>query len=97
MYPEDIKELYSMVALGTPVVIINERFKAGWEDHQLELESHAPLDEKQGAQLTTSEIQELNNLLTPFIKNQHAEIDWDKALAVAREESGIPEVIGKNR
>lgn len=95
MYPEDVQSLYDAVKIGTPVQIINERFKAGWDGNNLELESHVPIDQEQNQPLSKEAIAQLNTLLLPMITKEHAEVNWDKALAVAREELGIPEVIGK--
>jgi L,D-transpeptidase ErfK/SrfK len=44
MYPEDIEELFPMVAVGTPVYLVNEPVKVAWVDGQLLLEAHPPVD-----------------------------------------------------
>jgi L,D-transpeptidase ErfK/SrfK len=45
LYPENIELLYSMVAVGEPVMIINEPYLAGWQNGELYLESHKPLED----------------------------------------------------
>ena len=44
MYPEDIAELFPMVAQGTPVYLVNEPVKVAFVDGQLVLEAHPPVD-----------------------------------------------------
>ena len=40
LYPEDIVELYDLVAPGTPVRLVDERVKAGWLEDEIYLEAH---------------------------------------------------------
>ena len=47
LYPEDIEALFSRVARGTVVRIVNQPVLAGWRDGQLYLEVHPPLAEEQ--------------------------------------------------
>ncbi len=45
LYPEDIKALFSMVKLRTPVLIINQPYIAGYHMNKLYVEAHLPLEE----------------------------------------------------
>lgn len=92
MYPDDIKELFSQVSVGTPVNIVDQPDKIGWDGKFLELESHVPLNHKQGR--SEREANEVIPLITPHIKKYHAEIFWDRAISVASHQLGIPEKIG---
>jgi L,D-transpeptidase ErfK/SrfK len=47
LYPEDIEALFSRVARGTEVRLVNQPVLAGWRDGQLYLEVHPPLEEEQ--------------------------------------------------
>lgn len=47
MLPEDIEALYPQIPLGTPVHIVNEPVKVGWQGGILYLEVHPPLQEDQ--------------------------------------------------
>ena len=40
MYPEDIARLYALVTLGTPVTVVDEPVKTGWQGGELYLEVH---------------------------------------------------------
>jgi len=45
LLPEDISELFDRVPVGTPVQIVNQPVKTGWQDGMLYVEVHPPLDE----------------------------------------------------
>ena len=45
LLPEDISELFERVRVGTPVQILNQPVKTGWQDGVLYVEVHPPLDE----------------------------------------------------
>ncbi len=44
MFPEDIEYLFGQVSINTPVRIINEPVKIGWDDDELVLEVHRTLE-----------------------------------------------------
>jgi L,D-transpeptidase ErfK/SrfK len=44
MYPEDIEFLFGLAGVNTPVRIINEPVKIGWDDDELVLEVHRTLE-----------------------------------------------------
>ena len=44
MFPEDIEYLFGKVAVNTPVRIINEPVKIGWDGDQLVMEVHRTLE-----------------------------------------------------
>lgn len=45
LYPENIERLFQQVDIGTPVRIVNQPFLFGWQNGDLVLEAHKPLDE----------------------------------------------------
>jgi len=45
LFPEDIEHLYGEVGPGVSVRIVDEPFLVGWDNGDLYLEAHAPLDE----------------------------------------------------
>lgn len=49
MYPENIDELFPLVAVGTPVHIANQPIKVGWLLDTLFIEVHPPLEEEKEA------------------------------------------------
>ena len=44
LYPEHIEELFELVAIGTPVRIVNQPQKVGWDGGRLYVEVHRPLE-----------------------------------------------------
>lgn len=43
LYPENIEFLYSLVAIGESVMIVNEPYQMGWQNGVLYFEAHEPL------------------------------------------------------
>lgn len=94
MYPEDIKRLFEMAKNGTPVRVLNYPYKAGWGDNKLYLETHLPLggvladideDHKNAEQVIKRAIS----------KRGAAYVNWTKAIAIAKEQQGMPQEIGR--
>lgn len=94
MFPEDVKQLYEQVTQGTPVNIIDQPYKAGWDSNkELYLEAHLPL------QVVESTSPEMQALLTKTIsaagRNKKIMIDWERAQRIINENLGIPQSIEK--
>jgi L,D-transpeptidase ErfK/SrfK len=88
MYPENIEQLFGKVPVGTPVRIINQPYKAGWQGDVLYLEAHPPLVELTHAAETdlTPMVVALTRVVSQRL-NDHA---WQAAVRVAGRDSGIP-------
>ena len=88
MYPENIEELFGKVAVGTPVRIIDQPYKAGWQEGVLYLEAHPPLAESGYSSETnlTPMVVALTGVVSQRL-NDHA---WQAAARVASQDSGIP-------
>ena len=74
MFPEDIEELFNLVALGTKVLIIDQPYKIGWSDDDLYVEVHAT-----HAQLKTAQYDDLTKLTRALVaatKTRSATINW---------------------
>jgi L,D-transpeptidase ErfK/SrfK len=88
LYPENIELLYSLIAIGENVRIINEPYLAGWRDSQLYFESHAPLEDD--AISPDEHLQKifknLANVSGAFIEQD----EQDQAKAIASEALGVP-------
>ncbi len=92
MYPEDIAELFPMVAVGTPVYLINEPVKVAWIDGQLMLEAHPPVDAQ--GQTTEPELSVFEGLLEKALGDSVVAIHWDKAREELTAARGMPVVVG---
>lgn len=97
LYPENVAKLYPLIAIGTPVNIINEPYKAGWYNNKLYLEAHVPIGKKPDYSYFKGDLDPLTKVIMPLLKNRPADINWEKAIHVATEKQGIPEVIGRAR
>lgn len=93
LYPEDISQLFDKVPVGTPVRIVNQPFKAGWQNGVLYLEVHPLLE---GAHL--DEHQNKTPLVQALIDATRVRprypIDWRKVQLVMQAQDGMPEVVG---
>lgn len=92
MYPEDIELLYPLVAVGTPVVILNEPVKVGWLGDALFVEIHPPLEEERAQWNLRDRARELVQLESEKRALVLDEAALDKALALL---DGIPMKIGR--
>jgi L,D-transpeptidase ErfK/SrfK len=93
MYPDDVEQLFHLVHVGTPVDIIDQPFKIGWKNNVLYLESHVPVELKR--KKAKDQLEPLIDVLKDKIYMQHAKIDWQRAIKVAEQQTGIPEPIGR--
>lgn len=94
MYPIDIDRLANSVPKGTPVHIVNQRYKAGWMGGALYLEAHPPLEgagdsEDLGSRSLTRTLSAIREEYPGVV------LDWAEVWRVQREQSGIPTAIGK--
>jgi len=88
MYPEDIEELFAKVAVGTPVAIIDQPYKAGWSGGVLYLEAHPPL-----AEAGHTPESDLTPMVAAILRAKRYPLDdhaWRAATRIAREAAGIP-------
>lgn len=93
MFPSDIEHLAHTVPRGTPVYIVNQRYKAGWKGGVLYLEVHPPLDGAGGAEDTTS--RSITATLSEVKKTfPEAVIDWSEVWRVQEMQSGLPTPVG---
>jgi L,D-transpeptidase ErfK/SrfK len=92
MYPEDIAELFPLVAVGTPVYLINEPVKVAWVEGRLMLEAHPPVDaEGQSGEPVLSVFE---GLLEKALGESVVAIHWDKAREELKSARGMPVVVG---
>lgn len=96
MFPEDIKELYAMVPVNTPVRLVDQPYKMGWLGDELYMEVHTPLEGTEHA-----EAHNLTNITRALVAATQDRpdvvssgvIDWAKAERTFELASGIPEPV----
>ncbi|MEY4668839.1 MAG: hypothetical protein RL518_1538 [Pseudomonadota bacterium] len=89
LYPEDIKHLYQMVSIGTPVQIIDKPIKVGLRNGEVFLEVHHPLMENEDPRESLPSREETFELLRPYIR-EGLEIDLNMVEEALRRGDGIP-------
>lgn len=93
LYPDDIKELFHQVQVGTPVAIVSEPIRIGYAQQTLylEIQPRYPHERDYSAQRYNQAVELLNSTSA-----HHAiQIDWDKVKTVVQRARGYPEPIGQ--
>ena len=92
MYPEDVERLFDVTPVGTRVALINEPVKLARFGGEVWLEVHPPVDES--GQAKPVDIEAFEVRLNELLGAAEVIIDWDTALRVMREATGMPTLIG---
>jgi len=110
MFPEDIDYLFGRVDVSTPVRIINEPVKVGWDGDRLVVEVHQTLEvaEPAPAVEATPDAESveapppprdaMTALTQQFVaatNNQPGMLDWDVAETLLSRADGVPAVAGR--
>jgi len=88
LLPEDIKNLYDMVSVGTKIRIIHEPFKLGWKNNSLYLEAHQPLSESKYQE--TANLSYLKDLISAVIGRNYHAVNWASMQEVVDQSAGYP-------
>jgi L,D-transpeptidase ErfK/SrfK len=88
MYPEDIEKLYRMVAVGTPVRVIDVPYKVAWQGDTLYLEAHPPLAENGPGPDT--DLTPMVSAITAVVKGRLEDGAWRAAARIVTRGTGIP-------
>lgn len=83
----DVTELYQQVKTGTPVRIIHQPYKAGWQDGRLYLEAHKPVNLSE----LPSELNLMSVKCMPHSKT--AQVNWEGLREIAEQQHGVPEEV----
>jgi L,D-transpeptidase ErfK/SrfK len=87
MYPEDIATLFPEVTEGTPVTIVKQPYKVGWQGDTLYLEVTVP----DGGPVDTP----VKDVIPASVANADGVVvDWDEVRRVQQENAGLPRVVG---
>ncbi len=90
--PEDIEQLFQVVGVGTPVQIVHQPFKLGWQAGMLYLEVHPPLEADPASPLEDPG-QLIDTLVWATRFRPELHIDWERVEAMVARPSGVPAVI----
>ncbi len=86
LYPEHVARLFRDVPVGTPVRIVDQPVKSGWDDGVLYLEVHAPLE----ASRSDADLTAAVRAVIAATNDRSAAIDWDAVARAAQERRGVP-------
>jgi L,D-transpeptidase ErfK/SrfK len=91
LYPEDIEELFKRVAVDTPVRIVNQPHKVGWDEGQLFAEVHPPLEATDSGVFEPDRTA-LARLIANAVRNhgEAAPVAWARAESAFEEARGMP-------
>lgn len=90
LYPENIEELFGMVAVGTPVRIVNQPQKVGWFGERLFVEVHRPLEDTESA-VVEPDRSALARLVANAVRARPAApVAWAQAEAAFERAEGVP-------
>jgi L,D-transpeptidase ErfK/SrfK len=92
MYPDDVASLFPLIAVGTPVRLINEPVKVAWVDGELLLEAHPPVDAE--GQSFEPDIDQFSQLLRAEVGDSTVAIHWDYAREVLQKADGVIATVG---
>jgi len=92
MYPEDIEFLYPLVPVGTPVAIVNQPIKVGWQGDRLYLEIHPPLEEDPSKKSVKERVSDLIRLES---EKRRLVLDRPQLEEALERQNGIPTPIGR--
>ncbi len=92
LFPEDIAALFSMVNVDTPVAIVSQPYKVGWDGATLYLESHPP--DAIGDESVHSYTPWVSALVKATKHTPKAPVEWSRAQQIVEKADGVPEPIG---
>ena len=94
MFPEDVEALFSVVAIGTQVLIVDQPYKLGFGEDGLYLEAHQPLPAlSEGEEPASSAVTELTRAYVAATENRPAQVQWDAAEIAIEAARGIPQFV----
>ena len=87
MYPDDVEALFPLIAVGTPVRLINQPVKVAWVDGELLLEAHPPVDAQ--GQSFEPNVDQFAEMLRAAVGDATVAIHWDYAREVLQKADGV--------
>lgn len=96
LYPEEIEALFQAVEVGTPVRIVDQPYKAGWQGERLYLDAHTLLDGKGKADSAQNLTPVVGQVIAATHGRESYPVDWDKVRQVVHDRAGVPIAITRN-
>jgi L,D-transpeptidase ErfK/SrfK len=92
MYPEDLKALYALISVGTPVRLINVPVKVAWSAGTLLVEAHPAIDAHGRTVALTFDL--LADVLHETAQDTRVSILWERAHYVVERADGVIATVG---
>jgi L,D-transpeptidase ErfK/SrfK len=92
MYPDDIRQLFPLVPVGTAVHLVNEPVKLAWIDGELILEAHPPVNAE--GQTIEPDVEKFAAMLETALGDNVVAIHWDLVREELGKARGMPVVVG---
>lgn len=96
LHPIGIERLFEMVSVNTPVAIVNQPYKVGWDDNKLYVETHDNIEEQQKAasRNLTEFVQSVISQTKDLDEDSYV-IEWELGYQEAKSKRGMPFVISR--
>lgn len=92
MYNGDVKQIFSKIKPGAPVLVISEPYKVGRHNGKVYLEAHLPLQEEK---LHYAKLRAyLSKSIHGLVSYRKHPVNWSKAMKIAKRNDGIPQAVG---
>lgn len=91
LHNRDVTELYQYVKTGTPVKIIHQPYKAGWQNGRLYLEAHLPVNLNERPSDLNMVSAERSVLAATH--NNGSSLSWGSIKQIIEQGNGIPELV----
>jgi L,D-transpeptidase ErfK/SrfK len=96
LYPEDIQALFTQIPIGTPVRVVNQPYRIGFDGDRIEMMAVTPLeDDKRSWKSGPRQLLSMANR-NPALKrlvNEQDKIDWAFASQLATDHRGIAQAV----
>ena len=94
LHPTGIEQLFENVAIDTPVTIVNQPYKIGWQGSKLYVETHSDIEEQEkAASRNLTEFVQLVVTQTKDLDKEEYQTFWERGYSEARLKRGIPFVM----
>jgi len=93
LFPEDIMQIYDLVAIGTKVRVVNQPFVFGWHDGRLYMQAFGSLeDDRRDWQKAEQALlaKALGARMQARLKQLNEQVDWDLVMQLAANPRGVP-------
>lgn len=94
LHPTGIEQLFADIEINTPVTIVNQPYKIGWQGDRLYVETHSDIEEQEkAASRNLTEFVQLVVAQTKDLGKEEYQTDWERGYREAKLKRGIPFVM----